>query len=138
MATRQHATSLDLISNITVLTSKRNHEEALCILQRVARMVRPVMKAHGWKIHTLAEFYPKHLLGMNTNRGYKIQLCLRSHMDETTFLPWDDILGTMLHELTHNIRGPHDELFYKALDNLNDEYDRLVLDTGYVGKGLDA
>src|SRR5690554_2134810 len=95
------------------------------------------MKAHGWKINTLAEFYPKGLLGMNTNRGWKIQLCLRYHSDENTFLPWEDILGTMLHELAHNIRGPHDAQFYKALDDLNNEYDKVVV-SGYTGEGFDA
>ncbi|KAI8362057.1 WLM domain-containing protein [Mortierella sp. GBAus27b] len=127
----------DLVSNITCLTSKKNHEEALRILRRVATMVRPIMKAHGWKINTLAEFYPKGLLGVNINRGWKIQLCLRYHTEETRFLPWEDIIGTMLHELAHNIRGPHDAQFYKALDNLNDEYDKVVA-SGYTGEGFDS
>ncbi|KAG0263428.1 hypothetical protein BG011_008835 [Mortierella polycephala] len=131
------SSSLDLVSNITCLTSKTNHEEALRILKKVATMVRPIMKAHGWKINTLAEFYPKGLLGMNTNRGWKIQLCLRYHSDENTFLPWEEILGTMLHELAHNIRGPHDAQFYKALDDLNNEYDKVVV-SGYTGEGFDA
>ncbi|KAG0364496.1 hypothetical protein BGZ54_007430, partial [Gamsiella multidivaricata] len=129
--------NLDLISNITCLTSKKNHEEALRILKKVATMVRPIMKVHGWKTHTLAEFYPKGLLGMNTNRGWKIQLCLRYHHDENLFLPWEEVIGTMLHELAHNIRGPHDAQFYKALDSLNDEYDKVIA-SGYTGLGFDA
>ncbi|KAF9139360.1 hypothetical protein BGX30_008055 [Mortierella sp. GBA39] len=132
-----NSSSLDLVSNFTCLTSKHNHEEAMRLLKNVATMVRPIMKAHGWKITTLAEFYSKGLLGMNTNRGWKIQLCLRYHNDENTFLPWEDILGTMLHELAHNIRGPHDQQFYKALDDLNDEYDKVVA-SGYTGEGFDT
>ncbi|KAF9576543.1 hypothetical protein EC968_008021 [Mortierella alpina] len=95
------------------------------------------MKAHHWKTQILAEFYPKNLLGMNTNRGWKIQLCLRHHDDVTRFLPWEDILGTMLHELAHNIRGPHDAQFYKAMNDLNDEYDKIIA-SGYTGVGFDA
>ncbi|KAG0202908.1 hypothetical protein BGX28_004725 [Mortierella sp. GBA30] len=95
------------------------------------------MRAHNWKINTLAEFYPKGLLGMNTNRGWKIQLCLRYHNDENRFLPWEEIIGTMLHELAHNIRGPHDAQFYKAMSDLNDEYDKIVA-SGYTGLGFDA
>ncbi|KAK5799571.1 WLM domain-containing protein [Linnemannia elongata] len=132
-----NSSSLDLVSSFTCLTSKHNHEEAMRLLKKVATMVRPIMKAHGWKITTLAEFYTKGLLGMNTNRGWKIQLCLRYHNDENTFLPWEDILGTMLHELAHNIRGPHDQQFYKALDGLNDEYDKIVA-SGYTGEGFDT
>ncbi|KAG0377153.1 hypothetical protein BGX24_006624 [Mortierella sp. AD032] len=131
------SSSLELVSNFTCLTSKKNHEEAMRLLKKVATMVRPIMKAHNWKITTLAEFLTPGLLGMNTNRGWKIQLCLRYHNDENTFLPWEDILGTMLHELTHNIRGPHDQVFYKALDDLNDEYDKIVA-SGYTGEGFDA
>ncbi|KAF9113187.1 hypothetical protein BGX27_002028 [Mortierella sp. AM989] len=129
--------SNDLISNITCLTSKKNHEEALRILKKVATMVRPIMKAHGWKTTTLAEFYTKGLLGMNTNSGWKIQLCLRYHSDENRFLPWEEIIGTMLHELAHNIRGPHDEKFYKALNDLNNEYDKVIA-SGYTGEGFDS
>jgi len=95
------------------------------------------MKAHSWKITHMEEFFRKGLLGMNTNRGWKIQLCLRYHNDENRFLPWEEILGTMLHELAHNIRGPHDEKFYKALNDLNDEYDKVVA-SGYRGEGFDA
>ncbi|KAF9346386.1 hypothetical protein BGX26_002117 [Mortierella sp. AD094] len=131
------SSSLDLISNITCLTSKKNPEEALRILKKVATMVRPIMKAHGWKTTTLAEFYTKGLLGMNTNSGWKIQLCLRYHSDENRFLPWEEIIGTMLHELAHNIRGPHDEKFYKALNDLNNEYDKVIA-SGYTGEGFDS
>ncbi|KAF9908387.1 hypothetical protein EC991_009842 [Linnemannia zychae] len=131
------SSSLDLVSNFTCLTSKNNHEEAMRLLKKVATMVRPIMKAHNWKITTLAEFLAPGLLGMNTNRGWKIQLCLRYHNDENRFLPWEDVLGTMLHELAHNIRGPHDTAFYKALDGLNDEYDKIVA-SGYTGEGFDA
>lgn len=95
------------------------------------------MKAHNWKIGTLAEFYRSGLLGMNTNRGAKIELCLRYHNNENEFLPWEEILGTMLHELAHNIRGPHDEQFYKALNDLNNEYDKIVA-SGYTGEGFDS
>ncbi|KAF9428005.1 hypothetical protein BGZ94_003642 [Podila epigama] len=126
-----------LVSKFACLTSKKNHEEALRILKRVATMVKPIMKAHNWKIGTLAEFYRSGLLGMNTNKGAKIELCLRKHDNENEFLPWQEIIGTMLHELAHNIRGPHDAQFYKAFDDLYDEYDKVV-DSGYTGEGFDA
>ncbi|KAF9979836.1 hypothetical protein BGZ75_009174 [Mortierella antarctica] len=43
----------------------------------------------------------------------------------------------MLHELAHNIRGPHDAQFYKAMNDLNDEYDKIIA-SGYTGVGFDA
>ncbi len=33
---------------------------------------------------------------------------LRPARDPDSFLPYDNVLGTMLHELVHNVRGPHD------------------------------
>lgn len=39
-----------------------------------------------------------------------------------SFLPEDDVVYTMLHELTHNWRGPHDEEFFRLLSGLEEEW----------------
>ena len=67
---------------------------------------------------------------MNTNRGACIQIRLRPAHDEHSFLPWEDILGTMVHELTHMQIGSHSAEFYKLMDELHDEVDK---DAGRVG-----
>lgn len=41
----------------------------------------------------------------------------------------------MLHELTHNVRSPHDDIFDKTLDGLENEYDDLRR-SGYSGEGF--
>ncbi|KAK1235562.1 hypothetical protein PQX77_001207, partial [Marasmius sp. AFHP31] len=46
----------------------------------------------------------------------------------------EDVVQTMLHELTHNVHGSHDK-FYKFLSGLHDEYDALV-GSGYSGEGF--
>lgn len=40
-------------------------KEALHALKKVASLVKPIMRARGWKVGTLAEFYPdqQNLLG---------------------------------------------------------------------------
>ncbi|KAG8695858.1 hypothetical protein FRC09_008883 [Ceratobasidium sp. 395] len=43
----------------------------------------------------------------------------------------------MLHELTHNVHGPHDEKFYSFLNKLEDEYHALVTG-GWRGTGFFA
>ncbi|KAG0341456.1 3-ketoacyl-CoA thiolase, peroxisomal [Podila humilis] len=123
----------------TLLPQLKNTNQSIGVVSMCmgAGMVKPIMKAHNWRIGTLEEFYRTGLLGMNTNRGAKIELCLRYHNNENEFLPWEEILGTMLHELAHNIRGPHDAQFYKALNDLNDEYDKVVA-SGYSGEGFDS
>ncbi|KAG0690735.1 hypothetical protein C6P40_001680 [Pichia californica] len=82
------------------------------------------MHHYNFKIGLLCEMYPKDrcLLGLNVNRGQKICLRLRSPTDSKWFLERDEIVGTMLHELTHNWHGPHDAKFYKVLDELKDKY----------------
>lgn len=51
----------------------------------------------------------------NTQR---ILIRLRHASDETRFLDFNSVLGTMLHEMVHNIHGPHHAAFYKLLDEL--------------------
>lgn len=79
---------------------------------------------------------------------------LRPAWDRDTFLEEDAVVRTMLHEvnnlaaqlttpltissplkLTHNVHGPHDEIFYKFLAGLEDEYDALQR-SGYAGEGF--
>lgn len=82
-----------------------------------------------------------------------IHIRLRHNATPDDFLDLEDLVGTMLHELTHNVRrpsllleeelglmftlraGPHDEIFFKQLAELNTEYDALVA-TGYSGEGF--
>ena len=76
----------------------------------------------------MVEFFPRdqHLLGLNVNQGEKICLRLRPPQDITSFLPYNEIVGTMLHELTHNFIGPHNKAFYKFFDNLWDQCEKLM------------
>ena len=76
----------------------------------------------------LVEFMPKskNLLGLNVNGGQKICVRLRDANAPTSFLPYDHILGTLLHELVHIVHGPHAAPFYKLLDELTDECEQLM------------
>ena len=75
---------------------------------------------------------------MNVNRGAKIMLRLRDPFNEEVFLSREAVLGTMLHELTHNVYGPHNALFYKKLDELTARawvIKQQGLFDGFVGRG---
>lgn len=127
------------IKTFVHLKRKPKSGDALRILHRVAAHVKPVMTARHWHITTLAEFFPTqtNLLGTNYGRGVKISLRLRPHYNDAEFLPFEDILGTMLHELTHIVHGPHDAKFYALLDDLNLAYDGL-LQKGFKGDDGDV
>lgn len=77
------------------------------------------MRKRGWKVQHLCEFYPNNpnllgkketniaferlyahaqCIGLNINHGFKINIRLRPHYDDTVFLDYNDLLGTMLHE----------------------------------------
>ncbi|OCH95681.1 WLM-domain-containing protein [Obba rivulosa] len=125
------------VKSFTHLKDRHNADKALPLLQRVASLVKPIMRKRGWVLPILAEFFPEspNLLGLNINSGQKILLRLRPAHAPDTFYDEEDIVRTMLHELTHNVHGPHDEKFYKYLSGLEEEYDALKR-SGYSGEGF--
>lgn len=72
---------------------------------------------------------------MNYNRGQKICLRLRYPGDRNQFLPIEQVVDTMLHELSHNVHGPHDAKFHALWNQLRDEHEGLVM-KGYTGEGF--
>jgi hypothetical protein len=112
-------------------------DAALTLLRKVASTVKPIMRKRGWRVQILAEFLPPegNLLGLNINRGYKICIRLRYHNNTDLFLPLEQIVDTMLHELSHNKWGEHDSKFHALWDELRDEYETLVR-KGYTGEGF--
>ncbi|KAJ6541860.1 WLM domain-containing protein [Mycena capillaripes] len=125
----------EFVSGLTALLPKE--ERALPMLQRIASLVKPIMRKHGWVLPVLCEFFPAqdNLIGLNVNAGQKILLRLRPAHAPDTFYEEEDVVQTMLHELTHNVHGPHDDKFYKFLSGLQDEYDALKR-SGYSGEGF--
>lgn len=79
----------------------------------------------------MVEIYPKQqsLLGFNVNSGRKIALRLRHASNHNDFMDQESITETMLHELAHNLRGPHDEIFFQHLDTLTKEWYELQSST---------
>ncbi|KAI0020074.1 WLM-domain-containing protein [Xylariomycetidae sp. FL0641] len=112
-------------------------QEALHQLKKVASLVKPIMRARGWKVKQLTEFYPEqqNLLGLNVNRGAKICLRLRYPADLHQFLPPEQVVDTMLHELAHIVHGPHNAKFQALWDQLRDEHESLAM-KGYTGEGF--
>ncbi|KII93965.1 hypothetical protein PLICRDRAFT_411312 [Plicaturopsis crispa FD-325 SS-3] len=125
------------VKSFTHLKDRPKADQALAMLQRIASLVKPIMRKHSWVLPVLSEFFPDdpNLLGLNVNGGQKILVRLRPSWAPDTFYDEEDVMGTMLHELTHNVHGPHDQTFYKFLEGLQDEYDALKR-SGYSGEGF--
>ncbi|WVQ96786.1 hypothetical protein IAU59_003893 [Kwoniella sp. CBS 9459] len=128
---------MSLIGRFEHLPNRPRSDEARPLLEKIASQVKPIMSKRGWKVGTLAEFVPSDpsLLGLNQNRGQRIQLRLRPPGAEHTFYEYDQLVLVMLHELTHNEHGPHDAKFYKLLAELEEEYYDLKR-KGYSGEGF--
>ncbi|KAG6000068.1 hypothetical protein E4U43_001718 [Claviceps pusilla] len=126
-----------LVGAYVHLAREARAAEALVTLKKVASLVKPIMRARGWKVGQLAEFYPEqaNLLGLNVNRGMKICLRLRYPGDRNQFLPTENVVDTMLHELAHIVHGPHNQQFHALWDQLRDECQGLIM-KGYTGEGF--
>ncbi|KAL8896611.1 MAG: hypothetical protein Q9192_002987 [Flavoplaca navasiana] len=126
-----------LVSEYQHEKSRPREADALQTLRKIASLVKPIMRQRGWRVGILTEFYPpeQNLLGLNWNRGQKICLRLRYPTDERQFLPLEQVVDTMLHELCHNVHGPHNEAFHNLWNQLRDEHESL-LRKGYTGEGF--
>ena len=126
-----------LVTEYQHLDSLPRAADALRTLQKIASIVKPIMRQRGWRVGTLCEFYPdeRNLLGLNINSGQRICLRLRHAGDKTQFMPIEDVTDTMLHELCHIVRGPHDEQFHALWNQLREEHESLIR-KGYTGEGF--
>ena len=90
----------ECIHAVKILVSFERREEAEVLLQRMASLVKPIMRKRGWTVQTLREFFPGNpmLLGLNVNRGKEIKIRLRPASNKKTFFPEHDLIGTLLHE----------------------------------------
>ncbi|EEF39621.1 uncharacterized protein LOC8286855 [Ricinus communis] len=107
---------------------KPGEEEAKRMLEKIAKQVQPIMRKHKWRVKVLSEFCPKNpaLLGLNVGGGVHVKLRLRRPNRDWDFFPFDMVLDTMLHELCHNVHGPHNANFYKLWDELRKECEELL------------
>jgi hypothetical protein len=130
-------------TQFTILKRKSEQEKAKILLNKIWKQCEPIMKRHNLKVAKFSEFFPKNpsLLGININRGMHIKIRLRHPRNEDEFLDYHSLLGTMLHELTHNIHSDHSERFYKQLDSFTRELEDvmnggyIISDDGWVGEG---
>jgi hypothetical protein len=74
-------------------------------------------------------------IGLNVNHGQSIFVRLRLPSNPESFLPFEQCLDTLLHELAHIVQGPHDERFHRLWNELRDEWMELQI-KGYTGEGF--
>ncbi|CAE7175808.1 hypothetical protein P3342_008056 [Pyrenophora teres f. teres] len=107
---------------------------ALAILNRVAAICYPFMKAHQILVQALEEYpYNTEFVGRNFNAGEVIQLVLRDRQGR--WLPQRMVEMVMVHELAHCKQMNHSKAFWKVRDGYAGEL-RALWARGYTGEGL--
>ncbi|KAE8706558.1 Zinc ion binding isoform 2 [Hibiscus syriacus] len=125
---------LHKVWEIKTLKRKPGEEEAKKILEKIAKQVQPIMRKHKWRVKLLSEFCPNNprLLGLNVGGGIHVKLRLRRPNRDWDFYPFDQVLDTMLHELCHNVHGPHNASFYRLWDELRKGRGLIFLEDAWV------
>lgn len=107
---------------ISVIPEFPNPEKAQRLLEKLRddRGVRAIMAARKWSVGELIELTPfeASILGYNRNAGQLIAIRLRTD-DLSGFRHYDSIRKVLLHELTHNVWGDHDDNFHALNRQLN-------------------
>jgi len=110
-----------------------------------------IMKTRRFQVGILTEMSPQEaqdrmskkgtpnmdLLGYNQNAGEMIVLRLRT--DNTKgFRPYHDLINTLIHELTHNVWGPHDDKFWKLFGEIKAQYMKFHRFWSHGGRAADS
>ncbi|KAG1053078.1 hypothetical protein G6F43_004815 [Rhizopus delemar] len=123
---------------ISVIEEFPHPEKARNLLERLRddRGIQAIMKTRKWSVGELIELTPfeASILGYNRNAGQLIALRLRTD-DLSGFRHYDSVRKVLLHELTHNVWGDHDDNFHALNRQLNK--DVVALDwTAHGGHSL--
>ena len=107
--------------------------EAEKLLRSMASEVSEIMISHSWTVGGLIEMDPRDdqimkkkqqeggcLLGYNENMGARIYVKLRQ--DDGSFNDRDALMKTLLHELCHNVVGPHNAVFFALYADVRAEH----------------
>eukprot|EP00978_Attheya_sp_CCMP212_P017198 scaffold45621_cov56-Attheya_sp.AAC.3 len=137
-----------------------NADVAQALLRRINAEFFPIVQRRGWRVTSVTEMcccddgihelggknnkrrrkkksMPNNVWGYNqthfSQRGkcHTIHLRLRQPGPSHALLPYEDVAGTMSHELAHCHVGPHNVKFYKLMDEIQEQHATLLI-TGLV------
>ena len=126
------------VLNFEVLLKFNNCNKARELLHTIARQVNFILNKRHWVVHNFCEFCPKDkkLLGLNIDRGETIRIRLRQCNNEHEFIPLEELIDTMLHEIAHIEEANHSKKFYKLWDDLRDEWEQNAIKNNNDGNNV--
>jgi len=143
-------------SGVRELAHNQRSEDAtraLELLQQLQREFAPLLRNRGWTVHKLQEMCccsngggkkrESGILGMCHSSGNKTTaMIIEIRLREPTGHSFKDfeyeLVGTMCHELSHIIYGPHSADFYALMEELRGEFDKSRGQSGIDGNGIFA
>lgn len=122
------------------------------LLERVVREFQPIVQRRNYNVVSISElccccdgldFAPgarrkrrkmaNNVWGYNQTsfrggrgKSHTIHLRMRHPTDHARFLPYEDVAGTLAHELSHCEHGPHNDKFYKLMEEILEEHAQLM------------
>jgi hypothetical protein len=105
------------------LSDLPHNTKAVKLLRTLAAIVRPHMRRYNVHVPYFTKLHPEgRNLGLNEYNGcmddysrydtHAISLCLRNRVDPAKFLPLEELLSTLCHELAHIWEDDHGDYFH--------------------------
>ena len=135
-------------------------DAALAMLRRLHHEFYPILERRGYPVLSLSEvcccgdgldhsskhkkrkrrIVSKNILGYNQTmfgrgtrrKSHTIHLRLRPAHNHNVLFSYEEVAGTMCHELAHCQHGPHNAIFYKLMDDIQEQH------AVYLARGIVA
>lgn len=134
------------------LPSLPNAQQAKTLLGRIMAEFEPIIRRRNYNIRSVSEFcccgdgldsvsrrkrrkQANNLLGYNqtswnsnnrNSKSHTIHIRLRHAANHSHLMQYEDVAGTMAHELAHCEVSPHNQKFYKLMDEIIEEHASLM------------
>ena len=124
----QHEMNAQQNDGATIAAHHQNQVITKTTKRRRGRKIRKVAdNIWGYNRTTFSNYGGNNNNNNNNNRKqHTIHIRLRHTNDHTKFLLYEDVAGTLAHELSHCEHGPHDAKFFKLMDDILEEHANIM------------
>lgn len=86
---------------------------------------RKIMGSNVWGYNQITTIRSRYNNTNSKHTSHTIHIRLRNPKNHHQLLSYEDVAGTLAHELAHCERAPHDAQFYKVMDSILEEHTQL-------------